>query len=44
MLKALKKAAEGDVETAADWLELKNADFKKRFLSLLSHEFRDIDV
>lgn len=27
-----------------EWLESYKEDFKKRFLSLLSYEFRDVDV
>lgn len=42
MLKNSDKAEEN--ETGKQWLKEYSDDFKKRFLQLLSYEFRDMDV
>ncbi|KAL4441117.1 hypothetical protein ABPG74_002067 [Tetrahymena malaccensis] len=50
MLKSLKKQNEMETENAEEnkfndqWLKYYSDDFKKRFLQLLSYEFKDVDV
>lgn len=49
MLKQLKKSSDIEIENdtnkfSESWLTSYSDDFKKRFLQLLSYEFKDVDV
>lgn len=50
MVKPLKKSGGDSAEETnkgkldSDWIQSYYGDFKKRFLSLLSYEFREVDV